>query len=45
MKTNKLNEKIDDIAMIILLFVPFVILVIIEGVKALLKFLGVRNDK
>lgn len=43
MKTNKLNEIVDNTAMYILLFVPFVILVIAEGT---IRFINIfRKNK
>ena len=43
MKINKLNEIVDNTAMYILLFVPFVILLIAEG---FVKFINLfRKNK
>ena len=45
MKKDKLNEIVDNAAMYILLFVPFVIAFIIEGVKKIIKIFGVKDAK
>lgn len=37
MKINELNEKVDNAAMYILLFVPFVILLLIKGIEKIVK--------
>ena len=45
MKKDKLNEIVDNAAMYILLFVPFVIALIVEGVKKIIKIFGVKDAK
>ena len=45
MKKDKLNEIVDNVAMYILLFVPFVIVLIVEGVKKIIKVFGVKDAK
>ena len=45
MKKDKLNEIVDNIALYILLFIPFVIAFIIEGVKKIIKIFGVKDAK
>lgn len=39
MKTNKLNDIVDNIILVTLLFVPFVILFIIECFKRVIGFI------
>lgn len=37
MKINELNKKVDNAAMYILLFIPFVIVLFIKGIEKIVK--------